>query len=97
MTASEKNQNRELRVATEVAAEHLADGSVVLDLRTGRHFTLNVVGGVVWQRLEAAPATLEQIVDALDAVFDVPRARLKDDVTRLLDTLERSGLIRAEP
>ena len=54
---------------------------------------LNSVGAAVWQ-LMAAPSTLDQLVDPLDAAFPaVARAQIEQDVRALLDVLIAKRLV----
>ena len=76
-----------------VAAATTHGDTVLLDRERGQYFVLNETGGVVW-RLVRRPggATVEEMVEALDAEFDVPSERVRLDVRALLDELKRARL-----
>ena len=77
----------------QVSAVQLEDGAVLLDLRTGRHFSVNPVGATLWQRLDQGPATRTELSAALREVFDVEETRLSSDLDHWLDLLRRADLI----
>jgi Coenzyme PQQ synthesis protein D (PqqD) len=74
--------------------------TVVLDPLRGRYHTLNEVGGVVWGLL-ATGATLDEIVHAIHAEYDVPPETSSDivrrDVTALLIALDAARLLAVVP
>ena len=61
-------------VSPDVRSTQSEDGAVLLDIRQGLCFSLNVVGAKVWEKLEANQdgMTLSQLVNALAPQFDVP-------------------------
>ncbi|WP_263784457.1 PqqD family protein [Salinibacter grassmerensis] len=80
-----------------VAAEHQTsaevDGeSVILDLEEGIYYGLNPVGARVWDQVQE-PATVEEIVAAITAEYDVDSERCLKDVLSLLRDLKEDDLI----
>lgn len=67
------------------------DGVAVLDLRTNTYFALDAVGAVVWAQL-AAPATIDALVAAVTAQYDVDVATATTDVVALVESLIEAGL-----
>src|SRR5512146_1069697 len=76
--------------APHVAATPCGDGVILLDPLRGTYYTLNCVGGRIWELL-AAPTTLAAVVEAVGSEFEVPPdvrgSRLRQDVLLLLESL----------
>jgi hypothetical protein len=66
--------------------------TVLLHLKTGKYYSLNRVGTVVWEQIRT-PQTLDQVVDALLEKFAVERTRCEADVRRILLELTRAGFV----
>jgi hypothetical protein len=82
---------------TDVMAQEMPDGTVLVDMMNGRCWELNRVGGGLWSLL-AAPTTLRRVCEILSGRYDVEPAVLQRDVIALADDLVRAGLIvSAEP
>ncbi|HYG61716.1 MAG TPA: lasso peptide biosynthesis B2 protein [Thermoanaerobaculia bacterium] len=81
------------------AAEHVRsstgeEGTVLLDLRSGKYFALNAVGGLLWESM-AAGASRSVLVQRLAERFpEVPADRLGHDADALLSQLLAKGLLR---
>ena len=69
--------------------------SVLLNLSSGRYYTLNVVGSIIWD-LCSGQHSLQQIHSALCEKFDVSVQQAKDDVLDLIVHLEHEGLLHIE-
>ncbi len=69
--------------------------SVLLDLSTGRYYTLNVVGSTIWDHC-TGDRSLEEILATVCDKFDVPAAQAQDDLTDLMAQLSQEGLIHIE-
>ena len=70
------------------------DTTVLLDVNGGTYYTLNEVGGRVWELLGEG-ATVGAIVERLAEEYDVPMERLDADVRALIDRLLATRLIEA--
>ena len=82
------------RTSEHVRASLEDDGAVLLDLRSGKYFSLSEVGSQIWSCLDATQAIdVDAIVDRLRAVFDVDADRLRVDIARFLDHLHGKGLV----
>lgn len=59
------------------------------------YFTVNEAGAEVWQALQAAPATLDTLVNAVTETFDVEADVCRPDIEALVNDLSTAGLIEA--
>jgi coenzyme PQQ synthesis protein D (PqqD) len=70
------------------------EGEVILiDLKSGTYYSLREVGAAAWQAMEGGAAE-DEIVAALEPRYDAPSAEIREAVRRLVDELEREGLVR---
>ncbi|MGB0694853.1 MAG: PqqD family peptide modification chaperone [Rhodospirillaceae bacterium] len=82
---------------SEGPVEASMDGrTVMLNMASGKYFGLDDIGTDVWSRLEGSVAVMA-LVDALEALYDAPRATLEADVLEFLRALETEGLVEAVP
>lgn len=90
------SSERAWTVSPDVRSTQSEDGAVLLDIRQGLCFSLNVVGAKVWEKLEASQTgiTLSQLVSELAPQFVVPVDQLKTDLEHYLHELEAKGLVR---
>jgi hypothetical protein len=73
-------------------------GAVLLDIDHGFCYSLNPVGGRIWQAIEVGQgrSSFDDIVEALAQEFtEVPREQLMTDVDNCLGDLESKILITA--
>ena len=77
----------------DVVARQVGVKAVLLDLESGTYLGLNDVGGVVWETLEAGPASLATICDAVLEKFDVTREVATRDIADLIDDLLARKLV----
>ena len=70
------------------------DGSVLINLESGKVFSLNGVGAWVWTMLQQQ-LTCEDLLDSLAVEFEVPREQLQDDLEAFLHELECHDLVQA--
>lgn len=83
--------------STVCAASHhfscdLEGEAAILNLKTGVYHGLNQVGAEVWRMLEK-PVSVRKLLDAMLAQFEVERDACEIDLIRLLDELNKRGLI----
>ena len=72
------------------------DGEMVLlNLNTGRYYTLSRVGTAIWDKC-TGELTLDQIHQAICARFEVSIERASEDVDVLVAQLEAEGLLSME-
>ena len=80
-----------------VAADHQTsaqvDGeSVVLDLEEGVYYGLDPVGARIWDEIQE-PTSVDEIVTAITAEYDVGRDRCLEDTLALVHDLEEKDLV----
>jgi hypothetical protein len=75
-----------------VATQRAQDRLVLLDLETGRYFTLEGAGDRMWE-LSDGRRSIEDIAAAVIAAFGADPAVVRDDAVELFTQLSREGLI----
>ncbi len=68
---------------------------VVLNVDSGRYFSLNETASVIWNGL-IEKAEFGEIVDRLCANFDVDGGEARHDATQMIDEFVSSGMITAD-
>lgn len=66
---------------------------ILLDERDWTYLHLNGTGATIWKALADGGATLESVVAALTAEYDVDEPTAEADARALLDQLAERGLI----
>ncbi len=69
--------------------------TVLLDLSTGRYYTLNWLGSVIWEHC-TGHSTISDIHAVLCDRFDVAPERALDDLVALVNQLIQEGLLQQE-
>src|SRR6476469_6724308 len=69
--------------------------TVLLHLKTGKYYSLNRAGTLVWEQVKE-PVSLGQIVDVMLTKFNVDRARCEVDVQNIIASLLDAGFIQAQ-
>lgn len=88
----ERVESRVVRIPEGVRNVHSRDGGVVLDVRHGRMFNLNLVGSRIVELLRCGYSDC-QIVDEISRRFDVSPEAVKSDLQEFLDSLEKHRLL----
>lgn len=83
------------RTADTVVTTKQADTTILMDLRSGRYFTLNPVSGLIWSVLSAG-ASVDRVISQVKAEFDAPEERITADVEEFLESLLSAELIRRD-
>jgi len=83
-------------VPSSVLIRFLDQESVLLNLDTERYFGLDAVGTRMWQVVTGAP-NLETALTQLLEEYDAPAAKLRTDLSVLLEHLIENGLIALSP
>ena len=73
-------------------ARELDGDVVILDVTSGRYFSINDVGALIWDRLEH-DTDKDTLVEAVTSEFNVDKDTAKADIDALLDQLTEAGLI----
>jgi hypothetical protein len=79
-----------------LASDVIDDEAIIIRLGDGTYYSLRGAGAVVWTHLAAAPS-LDDLVDAVVARFEVDRERARQDLQALLARLAAEDLIAADP
>lgn len=69
------------------------DGSVLINLQSGKVFSLNGVAAKVWTMLEQG-TSFENVLDTLEREYRLPRAVLRTDLDLYLSKLEQMALVQ---
>ena len=80
----------------DVVAREVAGETVLLNLATGTYFGLNEVGGRIWQLLDGEGCSLAEVVERLQAEFEVSDEDARADVLELAGNLAENGLLQIE-
>src|SRR5246127_4262064 len=80
------------RVSEGVRSTHGQDGAIVLDIRQGQMFNLNLVGSRILELLETG-TTESAIVDEISQKFEVGRDIAEKDVREFIASLTQHHLL----
>jgi len=72
--------------------QQVEGSSVLLDIDSGEYFTLNEVGGRVWDLCDGT-RSVASIADVLSAEYDVDATTALLDADELLQSLAGAGLV----
>lgn len=81
-----------VRRADGLFAAAVSDELLMMSVELGRYFNLNAVGARIWELLET-PRTVDGLVAALTAEYDVAPDTVRQEVERFLDALCERGLL----
>ncbi len=84
-----------LRTSPDVQGTSMESETVLLDLSTGRYYTLNQLGSVIWEHC-SGHSTISDIHAVLCDRFDVVPERALDDLVALVNHLIQEGLLQQE-
>jgi hypothetical protein len=84
-----------LRPSPDVQGTSMEDETVLLDLSTGRYYTLNRLGSVIWEHC-TGHNTISDIHAVLCERFDVGPDQALDDLVLLVNHLVQEGLLQQE-
>ena len=83
-------------VSKDVVAREVGGEMVLLDLKSGQYFGLDIVGGRIWEHLSERPHDLAELCDLIENEFDAPRDQIEADLLALAQQLSDQQLITAE-
>ena len=83
------------RPSPDVQAASIEGETVLLDLSTGRYYTLNHLGSVIWEHC-AGHRTLKDIHADLCDRFEVVPEQALSDLVALINQLVEEGLLQQE-
>lgn len=84
-----------LHTSSEVQGTTMDGETVLLDLSTGRYYTLNRLGSVIWEHC-AGQSTVADIHTAICERFEVAPERALDDLVMVVNELLQEGLLEQE-
>jgi DNA-binding Lrp family transcriptional regulator len=84
-----------VKISAQVRSTHDQDGAVVLDIKNGRMFGLNLVGSRILELLKDN-AQPPQIAEEISREFGVAPETASADVREFLETLEKNHLIERQ-
>ena len=84
-----------LRPSPDVQGTTMEGETVLLDLSTGRYYTLNRLGSVIWEHC-TGHSTMSDIYAVLCDRFDVAAERALDDLVALINQMVQEGLLQQE-
>lgn len=84
-----------LRPSSDVQSTNMDGETVLLDLSTGRYYSLNRLGSVIWEHC-TSHHTISDIHAVLCDRFDVAPDRALDDLVTLVNQLIQEGLLQQE-
>jgi len=84
-----------LRPSPNVQGTSMEGETVLLDLSTGRYYTLNRLGSVIWEHC-TGHSTISDIHAVLCDRFEVASERALDDLVALVNQLVQEGLLHQE-
>jgi pyrroloquinoline quinone biosynthesis protein D len=87
MDASSRPRRRD-----DVLAQAAGDTVVLLTRDTGQYYTLNEVGGRIWELADGA-RTVSDIAQVLAEEYEAPAAEIEIDALEILDELATEGLL----
>jgi hypothetical protein len=82
-----------ITVPESVLFRDLDGEAVLLETVTGRYYGLDEVGTRMWSLLQFH-GDAEAVCRELRAEYDVPEARLREDLAELIETLAARGLVK---
>ncbi len=84
-----------LRSSPDVQGTTMDGETVLLDLSSGRYYTLNRLGSVIWEHC-AGQSTVANIHRAICERFEVASEQALDDLVMLVNELLQEGLLEQE-
>jgi len=89
---TELNSNSVVQQRQEFLCAPMGDELAMMNLETGKYLVLDRIATVIWAQLEQ-PVMVGDLVDRLQARFEVDRARCERDVLTLLQQLSSKGML----
>jgi Coenzyme PQQ synthesis protein D (PqqD) len=80
----------------EVAAKVLDGEAIIINLANGNYYSLDKVGGLIWQMIEGQHS-LEEMIAAISAGYDASREQAQADIEHLIEDLLRENLVVSSP
>ena len=81
-----------VRRATDQIACDMGGETVILDLKSGTYYGLDVLGARIWTLIEQ-PASVSSIRDAIVADYEVDDVTCEGDILVFLKQMQEAGLV----
>lgn len=81
-----------IRAADGTVSTSVEDKTVLLDLDSGIYYSVNRVGGEIWERIQE-PTRIRELRTMLIEEYDLSRERTEADLRAFLDSLADEGLV----
>ena len=82
-----------VKISDDVISRNLQGEFVLLNLKTGTYYGLDLIGSKTWRFIETYES-LQKICDLLMEEFDVPEEQCKKDLLNFITMLEENKLIK---
>jgi hypothetical protein len=76
----------------DVAAKVMDGEAIIINLANGVYYSMDKVGGLIWELVERK-YSLEEMITATVAQYDVTRGQAQADIEELIDELLRESLV----
>ena len=83
---------QKVTLSPEALFQDVSGETVILDLKSEQYFSLDEVGSRIWQLIKEN-ADLQEAFDILLEEYNVDAGQLEIDLTTLVASLERAGLV----
>ncbi|MBW2737539.1 MAG: PqqD family protein [Deltaproteobacteria bacterium] len=84
-------------LSKEYVWKEVGDQVVVLHIETGRYYSLNHPGSLIWKGLMEG-LSLDRIIEQLRSIFDVDKPNAKKDSEEMIrDLLTKEAIINDQP
>ncbi len=77
----------------EILDGNLEGSLVMMDIQKGKYFSLNPVGKRIWEMIEQ-PKSFDEIINLLQAEFEVTPEQCSSEVIEFLAKMEKSGIVK---
>jgi hypothetical protein len=76
----------------EVASKVIDGEAIIINLANGVYYSMDKVGALVWDRLQAG-YTLDDVITAVTCAYVVPREQAESNVRELVEELVQENLV----
>jgi Coenzyme PQQ synthesis protein D (PqqD) len=85
--------NQKYQLTNRQMSSSLGDEVVILNHKDGVYYGLEEVGMLVWEQLQAAPQTVENLTEKVCNVYDIEPSLCQADIQNLLADLIKEKLV----
>lgn len=84
--------NTKLIRRNDIMTADMNGSAVTMDMMSGKYYNMGETGGVIWNLLESEKS-VNEVVDALTAEYDISKEQCMKDILPFLETLVDKGLL----